>query len=153
MSFGALSADSHRDIFKAMAIVGGRSNSGEGGENPYYFIDGTRATTKQVASGRFGVTAEYLVSGREIEIKMAQGAKPGEGGQLMGIKVDTSIARARHSSPGVDLISPPLHDIYSIEDLKELIYELRQLHPEIKSCRSWRAPILGTSRRCGKWST
>ena len=118
-----------------MAIVGGRSNSGEGGENPYYFIDGTRATTKQVASGRFGVTAEYLVSGREIEIKMAQGAKPGEGGQLMGIKVDTSIARARHSSPGVDLISPPpLHDIYSIEDLKELIYELRQLHPETQIC-------------------
>src|SRR5690606_13547727 len=96
---------------------------------------GTTATTKQVASARFGVTAEYLVAGDEIEIKIAQGAKPGEGGQLMGVKVDAGIARARHATPGVDLISPPpLHDIYSIEDLKQLIYELKQLHPTSKVC-------------------
>ncbi|MEE2788225.1 MAG: glutamate synthase-related protein, partial [Myxococcota bacterium] len=135
MSFGALSAEAQRDIFHAMTEVGGRSNSGEGGENPYYFVDGTRATTKQVASGRFGVTAEYLMTGNEIEIKLAQGAKPGEGGQLMGIKVNADIARARHAHEGVDLISPPpLHDIYSIEDLKELIYELRQLNPQAQIC-------------------
>lgn len=131
MSFGAISAESQRDIFEAMREIGGRCNSGEGGENPYYFTDGITATAKQVASGRFGVTAEYLIVGDEIQIKIAQGAKPGEGGQLMGVKVDADIARARHANPGVDLISPPpLHDIYSIEDLKELIYELKQLKPE-----------------------
>lgn len=130
MSFGAISAESQRDLFVAMRSIGARCNSGEGGENPYYFLDGTTATTKQIASARFGVTAEYLVSGDEIEIKVAQGAKPGEGGQLMGLKVDEAIARARHAMPGVDLISPPpLHDIYSIEDLKQLIYELGQLRP------------------------
>ncbi|BDU74295.1 glutamate synthase large subunit [Mesoterricola silvestris] len=130
MSFGAVSAESQRDLILAMREVGGRSNSGEGGENPYYYTDGITATTKQVASARFGVNAEYLVTGRELQIKVAQGAKPGEGGQLMAVKVDASIARARFSMPGVDLISPPpLHDIYSIEDLKELIYELRQVHP------------------------
>jgi len=130
MSFGAVSAESQRDLILAMEAVGGRSNSGEGGENPFYWTDGLTATTKQVASARFGVTAEYLVSGQEIQIKVAQGAKPGEGGQLMRVKVDSAIARARCSLPGVDLISPPpLHDIYSIEDLKELIYELRQVHP------------------------
>jgi len=130
MSFGAISAESQRDIFVAMREVGGRSNSGEGGENPWYFVDGTRATVKQVASGRFGVDAEYLVTGDEIEIKVAQGAKPGEGGQLMGVKVDEHIARARNAGVGVDLISPPpLHDIYSIEDLKQLIFELRAVHP------------------------
>ena len=130
MSFGAISAESQRDVIIAMAQVGGRSNSGEGGENPYYAIDGTSASTKQVASGRFGVTAQYLAAAEEIEIKMAQGAKPGEGGQLMGAKVDDAIARARHSMAGVDLISPPpMHDIYSIEDLKQLIFELKQLHP------------------------
>lgn len=128
MSFGAISAESQRDIIRAMAIVGGRSGSGEGGENPYYWVDGTYASSKQVASGRFGVTAEYLIGADEIEIKIAQGAKPGEGGQLMGVKVSADIARARHSNVGVDLISPPpLHDIYSIEDLRELIYELSQL--------------------------
>ena len=133
MSFGAVSAESQRDLFLAMAAVGGRSNSGEGGENPFYWTDGLTATTKQVASARFGVTAEYLVSGQEIQIKVAQGAKPGEGGQLMKVKVDATIARARFSLPGVDLISPPpLHDIYSIEDLKELIYELKQVHPTAK---------------------
>ncbi len=135
MSFGAISAESQRDLFKAMRAVGGRCNSGEGGENPYYFIDGTTATTKQVASARFGVNAEYLVTGDEIEIKIAQGAKPGEGGQLMGVKVDEHIALARSATPGVDLISPPpLHDIYSIEDLKQLIYELKQLHPGARVC-------------------
>ena len=133
MSFGAISAESQRDIFLAMKEIGGRSNSGEGGENPYYFTDGITATAKQVASARFGVTAEYLVSGNEFQIKIAQGAKPGEGGQLMGVKVNEDIAKARYANVGVDLISPPpLHDIYSIEDLKELIYELKQLKPDAK---------------------
>ena len=135
MSFGAISAEAQRDIFLAMEQIGGRSNSGEGGENPWYFVDGTCASTKQVASGRFGVDAEYLASAEEIEIKIAQGAKPGEGGQLMGIKVDEAIARARHASPGVSLISPPPHhDIYSIEDLKQLIYELRAVNPWARVC-------------------
>jgi len=133
MSFGAVSAESQRDLILAMEAVGGRSNSGEGGENPFYWTDGITASTKQVASARFGVTAEYLISGEEIQIKVAQGAKPGEGGQLMRVKVDATIARARFSLPDVDLISPPpLHDIYSIEDLKELIHELRQVHPGAK---------------------
>jgi glutamate synthase domain-containing protein 2/glutamate synthase domain-containing protein 3 len=135
MSFGAISAESQRDIFQAFNELGGRSNSGEGGENPYYFTDGISATTKQIASGRFGVTAEYLVTGNEIQIKVAQGAKPGEGGQLMGIKVNADIAKARYANEGVSLISPPpLHDIYSIEDLKELIYELKQVNPKAKVC-------------------
>ena len=133
MSFGAISAESQRDIFIAMKEIRGKSNSGEGGENPYYFTEGISASSKQVASGRFGVTAQYLVTGNEIQIKIAQGAKPGEGGQLMGVKVTPDIARARHSNPGVDLISPPpLHDIYSIEDLKQMIYEFKQLKPDIK---------------------
>ncbi len=132
MSFGAISAEAQRDLIRALDQVGGRSGSGEGGENPYYFQEGTTASTKQVASGRFGVTAEYLMAGREIEIKVAQGAKPGEGGQLMAVKVDAAIAKARHSLPHVDLISPPpLHDIYSIEDLRQLIYELKQLKPGV----------------------
>jgi len=113
-----------------MRELGGRSNSGEGGENPYYYTQGITASAKQIASARFGVTAEYIVSGEELQIKIAQGAKPGEGGQLMGIKVGKEIAQARHANIGIDLISPPpLHDIYSIEDLKELIYELKQVHP------------------------
>jgi glutamate synthase domain-containing protein 2/glutamate synthase domain-containing protein 3/glutamate synthase domain-containing protein 1 len=133
MSFGAISAESQRDIFLAMKEIGGKSNSGEGGENPYYFTQGITASSKQVASGRFGVTAQYLMSGDEIQIKIAQGAKPGEGGQLMGVKVTPDIAHARHSNPGVDLISPPpLHDIYSIEDLKQMIYEFKQLKPYVK---------------------
>jgi glutamate synthase domain-containing protein 3 len=116
-----------------MEEIGGRSNSGEGGENPYYYTLGISASTKQVASGRFGVTAEYLMAGNEFQIKIAQGAKPGEGGQLMGVKVNEDIAFARHSEPGFDLISPPpLHDIYSIEDLKQLIYELKQIKPSAK---------------------
>ncbi|MCS6968422.1 MAG: glutamate synthase large subunit [Cytophagales bacterium] len=133
MSFGAISAEAQRDIILAMREIGGRSNSGEGGENPYYFTEGITASTKQVASARFGVTALYLVSGNELQIKIAQGAKPGEGGQLMSVKVNADIARARFSNPHVDLISPPpLHDIYSIEDLKQLIYELKQICPEAK---------------------
>ncbi len=133
MSFGAISAESQRDIFLAMKEIGGRCNSGEGGENPYYFKEGIGASIKQIASGRFGVTAEYLVSGEEIQIKVCQGAKPGEGGQLMGLKVDADIAKARFANPGFDLISPPpLHDIYSIEDLKQLINDLKQIHPEGK---------------------
>lgn len=133
MSFGAISAESQRDLIHAMKRVGGRSSSGEGGENPYYEVDGTTASVKQVASGRFGVTAEYLAVAEEVEIKIAQGAKPGEGGQLMGLKVDAHIAKARHATPGVDLISPPpLHDIYSIEDLRQLIYELKQLKPGMR---------------------
>jgi glutamate synthase domain-containing protein 2/glutamate synthase domain-containing protein 1/glutamate synthase domain-containing protein 3 len=133
MSFGAISAESQRDIIAAMKMIGGRSNSGEGGENPFYYIDGSTASTKQIASGRFGVTGEYLSSAEEFQIKVAQGAKPGEGGQLMGVKVSLEIARARHSNMNVDLISPPpLHDIYSIEDLKELIYELKQFKPSAK---------------------
>ncbi len=135
MSFGAISAESQRDLIVAMRAVGGRSNSGEGGENPYYASEGTSASTKQIASGRFGVTAQYLIAGDEIEIKIAQGAKPGEGGQLMAVKVDETIAKARHSTAGVDLISPPpMHDIYSIEDLKQLIFELKQLGPDKQIC-------------------
>lgn len=131
MSFGAISAESQRDLIEAMRRVGGRSGSGEGGENPYYWTEGLHASSKQVASGRFGVTARYLVAGDEIEIKIAQGAKPGEGGQLMSEKVGDDIAMARGCRPGTTLISPPpLHDIYSIEDLRELIYELKQLAPE-----------------------
>lgn len=129
MSFGAISAEAQRDIILAMKEIGGRSNSGEGGENPYYYSEGVSASVKQIASGRFGVTAQYLIAGDEIQIKVAQGAKPGEGGQLMAAKVNEDIAFARFADPGIDLISPPpLHDIYSIEDLKELIYELKQLH-------------------------
>lgn len=133
MSFGAISAESQRDLILAMRALGGRSNSGEGGENPYYFETGLTAVVKQVGSARFGVTARYLVTGREIQIKMAQGAKPGEGGQLMRHKVTPDIARARHTIPGIDLISPPpMHDIYSIEDLKQLIEELKSLHPQAR---------------------
>ena len=101
MSFGAISAESQRDIILAMRELGGRSNSGEGGENPYYFTEGISASVKQIASGRFGVTATYLVTGKEIQIKIAQGAKPGEGGQLMAPKVNEDIARARFSKPHV----------------------------------------------------
>lgn len=133
MSFGAISAEAQRDLILAFRETNGRSNSGEGGENPFYETEGISATIKQIASGRFGVTAEYLVNGQEVQIKIAQGAKPGEGGQLMGVKVTEEIAKARFTTPGVDLISPaPQHDIYSIEDLKELIYEIRELYPKVK---------------------
>ncbi len=133
MSFGAISAEAQRDLILAFREISGRSNSGEGGENPFFATDGISASIKQVASGRFGVTAEYLVHSQEVQIKIAQGAKPGEGGQLMGVKVTPEIAKARFTTPGIDLISPaPQHDIYSIEDLKELIHEIRSLAPHVK---------------------
>ncbi len=131
MSFGSISEEAHTTIAKAMNMIGAKSNSGEGGEDAARFEpnpDGTlsRSAIKQVASGRFGVTAHYLVNSDEIQIKVAQGAKPGEGGQLPGKKVDETIGRIRHSTPGVSLISPPPHhDIYSIEDLAQLIYDLK----------------------------
>src|SRR3989442_9283159 len=127
MSFGSISKEAHETLAIAMNRIGGRSNTGEGGEDPARYIpdpngDSRSSAIKQVASARFGVTSEYLVSANELQIKMAQGAKPGEGGQLPGYKVDEVIARVRHSTPGVGLISPPPHhDIYSIEDLAQLI--------------------------------
>lgn len=135
MSFGAISKEAHEDIAKALNSLGCRSNTGEGGEDPERFTkkaDGIslRSATKQIASGRFGVTTEYLVDADEIQIKVAQGAKPGEGGQLPGFKVDEMIARTRHSIPGITLISPPPHhDIYSIEDLSQLIFDLKNVNP------------------------
>lgn len=131
MSYGAISKEAHETIAIAMNRLGSSSNSGEGGEDPARFAplangDSKNSEVKQVASGRFGVTAEYLIHASELQIKCAQGAKPGEGGQLPGKKVDPAIARARHSTPGVELVSPPPHhDIYSIEDLAELIYDLK----------------------------
>ena len=130
MSFGSISAEAHETLAIAMNQIGGRSNTGEGGEDPARFGTARNSAIKQVASARFGVTAEYLVSAKELQIKMAQGAKPGEGGQLPGHKVDAMIARTRNATPGVTLISPPPHhDIYSIEDLKQLIYDLRNVNP------------------------
>ena len=135
MSYGSLSAEAHETLAIAMNRIGGRSNSGEGGEDPARFVpeangDSRRSAVKQVASARFGVTSEYLVSADDIQIKMAQGAKPGEGGQLPGDKVHPWIAATRHSTPGVGLISPPPHhDIYSIEDLAQLIFDLRNANP------------------------
>ena len=131
MSFGSISKEAHENLAIAMNRIGAKSNTGEGGEDPARFIpddngDLRRSSIKQVASGRFGVTSNYLVNSDEIQIKMAQGAKPGEGGQLPGHKVDKVIARVRHSTPGVGLISPPPHhDIYSIEDLAQLIHDLK----------------------------
>ena len=135
MSFGALSIEAHEALALAMNRLGTRSNTGEGGEdNARYHseVDGVSLSskTKQIASGRFGVTTEYLVNAEEIQIKVAQGAKPGEGGQLPGFKVDEVIARTRHAIPGISLISPPPHhDIYSIEDLAQLIYDLKSINP------------------------
>ena len=140
ISLGALSPEAHETLSIAMNRIGAKSDSGEGGEDPERFKprangDNASSAIKQVASGRFGVTAEYLNNCREIEIKIAQGAKPGEGGQLPGIKVSEVIARLRHSTPGVTLISPPPHhDIYSIEDLSQLIYDLKQINPDAKVC-------------------
>jgi len=126
MSFGSISAEAHETLARAMNRIGGRSNTGEGGEDPARFGDERRSKIKQVASGRFGVTAHYLANADELQIKIAQGAKPGEGGQLPGHKVDETIAWLRHSTPGVGLISPPPHhDIYSIEDLAQLIFDLK----------------------------
>ncbi|NVK44774.1 MAG: glutamate synthase large subunit, partial [Rhodobacteraceae bacterium] len=138
MSLGALSPEAHRTLSIAMNRIGAKSDSGEGGESPDDFTpepngDNASAKIKQVASGRFGVTAEYLLACEELEIKVAQGAKPGEGGQLPGMKVTDLIAKLRHSTKGVTLISPPPHhDIYSIEDLAQLIYDLKQINPKAK---------------------
>ena len=138
MSFGSISWEAHTNLAIAMNRIGGKSNSGEGGEEAerYRLLkngDSMRSAIKQVASGRFGVTGEYLVNAADIQIKMAQGAKPGEGGQLPGHKVDEIIARVRHSTPGVGLISPPPHhDIYSIEDLAQLIHDLKNVNPEAR---------------------
>jgi glutamate synthase domain-containing protein 2/glutamate synthase domain-containing protein 3 len=136
MSFGSISKEAHETLAIAMNRIGGKSNTGEGGEDEARFErdangDWRRSAIKQVASGRFGVTSHYLVNASEIQIKMAQGAKPGEGGQLPGAKVDRNIARVRHSVPGVTLISPPPHhDIYSIEDLAQLIFDLKNVNPQ-----------------------
>ena len=135
MSCGALSPEAHECLAEAMNEIGGKSNSGEGGEESSRYGTKKNSAIKQVASGRFGVTPEYLASAEEIEIKMAQGAKPGEGGQLPGHKVSPMIAKLRFSVPGVPLISPPPHhDIYSIEDLAQLIYDLKQVNPRAKVC-------------------
>ncbi len=130
MSHGAISAEAHSTLSIAMNRLGGLSNSGEGGEDPQRYHSDSNDRIKQVASGRFGVTPAYLISADELQIKIAQGSKPGEGGQLPGHKVTAEIAAIRHSTPGVTLISPPPHhDIYSIEDLAQLIYDLRQINP------------------------
>ena len=140
ISFGALSLEAHETLAIAMNRIGAKSGSGEGGENPERFIprtngDNPSSVIKQIASARFGVTAEYLNNCKEIEIKIAQGAKPGEGGQLQGGKVSSMIAKLRYSTEGVTLISPPPHhDIYSIEDLAQLIYDLKQINPDAKVC-------------------
>ncbi|CAL1241248.1 glutamate synthase large subunit [Candidatus Methylocalor cossyra] len=138
MSFGSISYEAHTTLAIAMNRIGGKSNTGEGGELPERFKplpngDSLRSAIKQVASGRFGVTTEYLVNADDLQIKIAQGAKPGEGGQLPGHKVDAVIAKVRHSTPGVGLISPPPHhDIYSIEDLKQLIHDLKNVNPKAR---------------------
>ncbi|MFT4570181.1 MAG: glutamate synthase (NADPH/NADH) large chain [Hyphomicrobiaceae bacterium] len=138
MSFGSISREAHSTLAIAMNRIGGRSNTGEGGEEPDRFLplpngDSMRSSIKQVASGRFGVTINYLTNADELQIKMAQGAKPGEGGQLPGHKVDETIAKTRHSTPGVGLISPPPHhDIYSIEDLAQLIHDLKNANPKAR---------------------
>ncbi len=140
MSLGALSPEAHETLAIAMNRIGAKAVSGEGGEDsirykPYANGDNANSSIKQIASGRFGVTAEYLGACEEVEIKVAQGAKPGEGGQLPGFKVTEFIARLRHSTPGVTLISPPPHhDIYSIEDLAQLIYDLKQINPRARVC-------------------
>jgi glutamate synthase (ferredoxin) len=138
MSYGSISKEAHECLAIAMNRIGGKSNTGEGGEDPARYLpdpngDSRNSAIKQVASGRFGVTSEYLVNAQEIQIKMAQGAKPGEGGQLPGHKVYPWIAQVRHSTPGVGLISPPPHhDIYSIEDLAELIHDLKNANPQAR---------------------
>ncbi|MEE8559210.1 MAG: glutamate synthase large subunit [Alphaproteobacteria bacterium] len=140
ISLGALSPEAHETLSIAMNRIGAKSDSGEGGEDPARYTlrpngDNASSAVKQVASARFGVTAEYLNNCRELEIKMAQGSKPGEGGQLPGVKVSEMIARLRHSTPGITLISPPPHhDIYSIEDLAQLIYDLKQINPDARVC-------------------
>jgi glutamate synthase (NADPH/NADH) large chain len=133
MSFGSISAEAHETLAMAMNRIGGRSNTGEGGEKDERFNDDRRSSIKQVASGRFGVHTHYLVNADELQIKISQGAKPGEGGQLPGHKVDAIIAKTRSSTPGVSLISPPPHhDIYSIEDLAQLIFDLKMVNPKAR---------------------
>src|SRR5438270_9041327 len=138
MSYGSISQEAHETLAIAMNRLGARSNTGEGGEDPDRFVadpngDLRRSAIKQVASGRFGVTSEYLVNADDLQIKMAQGAKPGEGGELPGYKVWPWIAQTRHSTPGVGLISPPPHhDIYSIEDIKQLIHDLKNANPSAR---------------------
>jgi glutamate synthase (ferredoxin) len=146
MSLGALSRDAHETLAEAMNSMGGLSNSGEGGEDPLRYGTTRNSAIKQVASGRFGVTPAYLVSAEELQIKMAQGSKPGEGGQLPGHKVSDEIARLRHTEPGVTLISPPPHhDIYSIEDLAQLIYDLKSFKPSARvSVKLVSEPGVGT---------
>lgn len=126
MSLGSISQETHEALAIAMNTIGARSNTGEGGEDPRRFVDNRRSAIKQIASGRFGVTSYYLANADQLQIKMAQGAKPGEGGELPGYKVTPYIAENRATTPGVGLISPPPHhDIYSIEDLAQLIYDLK----------------------------
>ncbi|MBL8235031.1 MAG: glutamate synthase subunit alpha, partial [Bryobacterales bacterium] len=138
MSFGSISKEAHETLAIAMNRIGAKSNTGEGGEDDVRYVpdangDSRRSAVKQVASGRFGVTINYLTNADDLQIKVAQGAKPGEGGQLPGHKVDEVIARVRHSTPGVGLISPPPHhDIYSIEDLAQLIYDLKNSNPKAR---------------------
>ena len=138
MSFGSISKEAHEAMAIALNLLNGQSNTGEGGEDPARFKTGEdglsrRSSIKQIASGRFGVTAEYLINADELQIKIAQGAKPGEGGQLPGFKVDKIIAKTRHSIPGITLISPPPHhDIYSIEDLAQLIFDLKNINPNAR---------------------
>ncbi|MCH9741814.1 MAG: glutamate synthase large subunit [Proteobacteria bacterium] len=146
ISLGALSPEAHEGLAEAMNRLGGRSNSGEGGEDPARFGTVKMSKIKQIASGRFGVTPHYLVNAEVLQIKVAQGAKPGEGGQLPGAKVDATIGRLRHAVPGVTLISPPPHhDIYSIEDLAQLIYDLKQVNPEaLVSVKLVAEPGVGT---------
>jgi glutamate synthase (NADPH/NADH) large chain len=146
MSLGALSPEAHEALAEAMNRLGGRSNSGEGGEDPERYGTDRTSKIKQVASGRFGVTPHYLVNAEVLQIKVAQGAKPGEGGQLPGAKVNDLIARLRYSVPGVTLISPPPHhDIYSIEDLSQLIYDLKQVNPDaLVSVKLVSRPGVGT---------
>jgi glutamate synthase (NADPH/NADH) large chain/glutamate synthase (ferredoxin) len=140
MSLGALSPETHEDLARGMNMLGGRSNTGEGGEDPERYLPGgtkrdANSQVKQIASGRFGVTPSYLVAANELEIKISQGSKPGEGGQLPGHKVDQYIAELRHVMPGTPLISPPPHhDIYSIEDISQLIYDLKMINPDSKIC-------------------
>ena len=165
MSFGSISKEAHENLAIAMNYIGGKSNTGEGGEDANRFTPDTdtngkpvtwpdgkpvlrRSAIKQVASGRFGVTAEYLINADELQIKMAQGAKPGEGGQLPGHKVDAYIGKLRHSTPGVGLISPPPHhDIYSIEDLAQLIHDLKNVNPKARVSVKLVSEV-GGRRRC-----
>ncbi|MGY8796904.1 MAG: glutamate synthase-related protein, partial [Woeseiales bacterium] len=146
MSLGALSPEAHEALAIAMNRLGARSNSGEGGEDPSRYKSERASKIKQVASGRFGVTAEYLVNAEVIQIKIAQGAKPGEGGQLPGHKVNDMIAQLRYAKAGIGLISPPPHhDIYSIEDLAQLIFDLKQVNPDaLVSVKLVSEPGVGT---------